>query len=215
MANYSGRTAMRKIRALLLAVAMGIMTAAMPFGAGFARAETSQKAPPSLIAAVQVDLKDRDDLKDVLRDRGLTLKQCVFLERLHHGQPQQAWFAWLPCMAGANNGEFYLYARSGDGWRQILHGFGQFWQVCAKADPPCPAPWSKRRSGSAHGWPDLAVWVHGSVNEGGQFLYRFDGHVYTMVACRLEHAAALEPTHRLVHREKFASEPTYSPCPQQ
>ncbi len=151
-------------------------------------------APLGLLAALRTDLK-RD-----LEELGLTLKECVDLERFDHGQPQAAWLAWLPCRTGANIGEFYLYARSGNGWRQILHGFGTFWQVCAKADPPCPAPWSKRRSSSAHGWPDLAVWEHYSVNEQEQTIYRFDGQVYTKVACRIEHAAAPEPT--------------YSPCPQ-
>jgi hypothetical protein len=90
-------------------------------------------------------------------------------------------------LAGGTGGsDLFLYIRSGNGWRQILRSWGQSLVLCAQAvGPPCPLPTgSERGSGGTHGWPDLKLWVHESVNEGNQWVYRFDGTVYKPVACR-------------------------------
>src|SRR6516164_8024749 len=139
-----------------------------------------------LLATLQSDLKeDLTETKRCPEQEGLSWNENLDaepldLDRTHHALLVQGIGR---CLAGNANSPIFLYIRAGIGWRNILY-VGQSLQICAQAHPPCPAAKGhSRKPASAHGWPDLAIWRHGSAMEGDQLVYRFDGNVYKLVGC--------------------------------
>ena len=193
----------------LVLTAVFTMIAAVPFGPMFGQTEPNQRAaeiPSDLLATLQNDLKEDelDEAKSCLEREGLSWSEIVRVTRFDLNRPRQAWLVegLGPCLAGNANGLKLLYIRADNGWRKILDDSGQSLEVCAQAVPPCPvSSGSERRSTSTHGWPDLALWRHGSASEGDQLVYRFDGNVYKKIAC----------SHRSPGGNHH-SEPRYSPC---
>jgi hypothetical protein len=122
----------------------------------------------------------------LLEREGLSWNDILRARRFDLDRPRRGWLleGLGPCLAGNANDLKLLYIRVDDGWRKILDEFGQSLIACAQAVPPCPVPSrSSRRSSSTHGWPDLALWQHGSASEGDQRVYQFNGNVYEEIAC--------------------------------
>jgi len=174
-----------------------------------AQSDRNQKAaeiPADLLATLQSDLKDDlAETKSCLEQEGLSWNESLDAERFELNRAH----AWLVqgigrCLAGNANSPIFLYIRAGIGWRNILY-VGQSLQICAQAHPPCPAAKGhSRKPASAHGWPDLAIWRHGSAMEGDQLVYRFDGNVYKLVGCN-------HVQYRNANRQS-QSQPRYSSC---
>jgi hypothetical protein len=164
--------------------------------------------PFDLLATLQSDLKeDLAETKSCLEQEGLSWNESLdaeplYLDRTHHALLVQGIGR---CLAGNANSSIFLYIRAGNSWRKLLYNIGQSLQICAKAYPPFPAVNEpKRKSASTRGWPDSAIWRHGSAWEGDQLVYRFDGNRYKMVGC----------TH-VQHRNpnvQSLSKPRYSSC---
>jgi hypothetical protein len=177
-----------EMKTLIMTVMVTIFAATVPFDMTLGQTEPDQKVSDvraGLLARFQKDLP-RDDLeyvKSCLEREGLSWNDTARVTRLDFGRSRQAWLVegLGPCLAGNANGLKHLYIRVGDGWREILDDVAQSLEVCAEAVPPCPA--SKPRSPGTHGWPDLALWHHGSASEGEQHVYRFNGNVYKEVFC--------------------------------
>jgi hypothetical protein len=168
-----------------------IVATAVQSGVTFGQTAPDQKAaeiPSDLLATLRKDVKEDKDDKACLEEpdspplEGQIVTSWLDLKRLQ--QAALVVRGVMPCLGGNDNGELFLYIRAGNGWRQILHTWGQGVEVCAQAISPCPVPiGSGRRSIGAHGWPDLELWRHASASEGDQIVYRFDGNVYKAVAC--------------------------------
>jgi hypothetical protein len=182
---------MLRIKTLILIVVVTTIATTVPFGMTFARTQPNQKAahiPSDLLATVQHDLK-RDELEDTnscLAREDLSWDDILRATRFDRNTPRQVWVVegLGPCLAGNANGLTLLYIRARNGWRKILDDVTQSLAVCSQAVPPCPAPpQSEPRSASSHGWPDLALWHHGSASEGEQHVYRFNGTAYKEIAC--------------------------------
>jgi hypothetical protein len=180
-----------RIKTLILIVVVTTIADTVPFGMAFARTQPDQKAahiPSDLLAAVQHDFK-RDELQEAnscLEREGLSWDGILRATRFDRNAPRQVWLVegLGPCLAGNANGVKLLYIRARNGWRKILDDFGQSLMVCSQAVPPCPTPYrSEPRTAGSRGWPDLALWHHGSANEGEETVYRFDGDVYKEIAC--------------------------------
>jgi hypothetical protein len=197
------------MRTLILTVVVTMVAATVPSGVMFGQTEPHQKAaeiPSDLLATLQHDLTE-DELeyaKSCLERESLSWNQIVRVMRFDLNRSRQAWLVegLGPCLAGNANGIKLLYIRADHGWRKILDDSGQSLGVCAQAVPQCAVPGgSARRSMSTQGWPDLALWRHGSASEGDQLVYRFDGTVYKKIACR----------HRSPGENRY-SKPRYTPC---
>jgi hypothetical protein len=179
------------IKTLILIVVVTAFVTMVPFGVTFAQIQPDQKAahiPSDLLATVQHDLK-KDELEDTnscLEREGLSWDDILRAGRFDHNAPRQVWLVegLGPCLAGNANGLTLLYIRAGSGWRKILDDITQSLALCSQAVPPCPV---RRRSepisAGTRGWPDLALWHHGSASEGEQRVYRFNGNVYKEIAC--------------------------------
>jgi len=168
--------------------------------------------PPDLIATLQSDLtqdKDYDKLyKSCFEEPGTPpLEEHVIAWRLDFNRPQQIALALRGrnCLGGNDNGELYLYIRAGNGWRKLLHTWGQSLYVCTREVLRCRLRGEfERKSTSRYGWPDLAVWRHNSAHDGDQLVFQFDGKLYEAVTC---HRVSYQNPHG-----KPNSKPTYSPC---
>jgi YVTN family beta-propeller protein len=168
--------------------------------------------PSDLVAALQKDLtqdKDYDKLyKSCFADSHTSLlAEHVVAWRLDLNRPQQIALALRGrnCLGGNDNGELYLYIQAGNGWRQLLHTWGQSLYVCAHEVPLCRLKGGfERRSTSRYGWPDLAIWRHNSAHDGDQLVFHFDGKRYKAIAC---HRVSYQNPHG-----KPNLTATYSPC---
>jgi hypothetical protein len=164
--------------------------------------------PSDLLATLKSDLKeDLAETKSCLEREGLTWNEGLDAEPLDLDRTRHALLVQGigRCLAGNANSPVFLYISAGNGWRRLFYNIGQSLQICTKAYPPCPAvKGPKRKSAIKPGWPDLAIWRHGSAWEGDQLVYRFDGNIYKMVCC----------TH-VQHRNpnvQSGSQPRYSSC---
>ena len=204
---------MGRIKTLMLAVVVGMLAATVPCGVTLAQTEPNQKAgeiPHDLLAALQNDLKDDlEETKSCLEQNGLSWNESLDVERFDFNQTRHGWLVQGlgRCLAGNDNSPTFLYIRDGDSWRKLLYEIGQSLEICAPhTGRPCPVPReSKRKSPSAHGWPDLALWRHSSAWESDQLVYRFDGNVYKVIACNVVDYG--NPTNG-----QHYSRPRYSPC---
>jgi hypothetical protein len=190
---------MRKGRWAILIAAAALIAAAVPGSAAVpAQAKPDHETaeiPSDLLATLWHDLKDDKYFRDCMETEQPVVRPFGL------NQPRRPAFVLSPCPGGNAGNELFLYIRSNTGWRQVLRTWGQSLLICAQADPPCPLPTGSERS-STDGWPDLELWVHESVDEGNQFVYRFDGNVYRPVACR----------HVLYDRHDDHSKPSSTPC---
>jgi hypothetical protein len=159
------------------------MIAAAQFSVTFA--QTEPVIPSDLFAALQKD-PGRELLECMREPDAPPLKDLVDARRFDLHRRQEAWLveAISPCASAVGNGPKLLYIRVDKRWRKIFEGFGQGVSVCAEADPPClGSNGSERGSAPMHGWPDLAIWYHGSAGSGSQTVHRFDGRAYKAVLC--------------------------------
>jgi hypothetical protein len=141
------------VRSGALAVAVAMIAAAQ---LGVAFAQTEPVVPPDLLAALQKDAKGDVNLECIREPDAPPLQDQVRAERFDLDRRQEAWLVYgINRCAAANNGPYFLYIRVDKGWRMILEGFGQ----------------SLGLGGSAgvHGWPDLALYMHGSASSGSHF----------------------------------------------
>jgi len=189
--NFRG-VIVRCMKILVLAAVVTMITATVPLEVAFGQTKPAQKAhevPPDLLATLQKDLRADKGYQKCLETEpdSPPLEEQVVVDRLDLNRPQQPALllrGGMPCLGGNDNGELFLYIRAGIDWRTILHSWGQGVMVCPDAVLPCPVPSRfSRRLIDTHGWPDLAVWQHGSATEGDQREYRFNGEVYKEVAC--------------------------------
>jgi hypothetical protein len=134
-----------------------------------AATERTQKAdiPSDLLTTLQSDLKeDLAETKSCLEREGLTWNESLNAEPLDLDRTRHALLVQGigRCLAGNANSPIFLYIRGGNGWRRLLYNIGQSLQICTQAYPPCPAvKGPKRKSAIKRGWPDLAIWRHGSA----------------------------------------------------
>jgi hypothetical protein len=135
-------------------------------------AQKTAQLPSGLLPALGRDLKD--ELKSY-GDECLPLQKHFHAARFDLDRPQEAWLVEgiAPCMVAANNGEMFLYVRRGKGWHLLLHDVGNglgFWPGTGR-----------------YGWPDLALYSHGSASCEALTVYRFDGKVYNAIGgCQCE-----------------------------
>lgn len=182
---------MGRIKTLMLAV-VGMLVVTVPSGETFGQTKPTQKAgdiPSDLLAVIQIDLRDDlEDTKSCLQREGLSWNESLHAEHIDLRRTQHAWFVkgLGRCLAGNANSPMFLYVRADNNWRKLLYEIGQSLEVCGPSGRPCPVPKGfERKSRSAHGWPDLALWRHSSAWESDQLVYRFDGNVYKVIACNV------------------------------
>ena len=177
---------MGSMKTLLLVVFITTLAGSVTLAAT-ERKQKKADIPSDLLATLQSDLKeDLAETKSCLEQEGLSWNESLDAEPLDLDRTHHALFVHgiRRCLAGNANSPIFLHIRAGNGWRRLLYNIGQSLQVCTKAYPPCPAvKGPKRKSGITHGWPDLAIWRHGSAWEGDQLVYRFDGDMYKLVGC--------------------------------
>jgi hypothetical protein len=184
---------MGRIRTLMLAVVVGMLTVTVPSGVTFAQTKPNQivgDISSNLLAMIKIDLgDDLEETKSCLEREGLSWNESLDVERFDLNRTRHGWLVQGlgKCLAGNANGPTFLYIRDGDIWRKLLYEIGQSLEICAPhTGRPCPLPKGfERKSSSAQGWPDLALWRHSSAWESDQLVYRFDGKVYKVIACNV------------------------------
>ena len=143
-----------------------------------AQHDRASGAPASLLATLQKDLQAELEGQE---DECLPLEDHVDISRFDLGPAKDAWYieGHYPCFGGNDIWDQLLYVRAGEGWRRILDASGNWLQVCARADPPCPVPIQpQRRSTGANGWPDLGLTMKPPPSI---VRLQFDGKVYKAV----------------------------------
>jgi|SRR5579862_2585646 len=120
--------------------------------------------PRDLVKVVRADLPDYlgddcPDLADSIRTTWLRLNSAgwsVVIQGIRH------------CFAGANNGSYFVYTHTENGWRKILDASGnRVYRLSTKTNE----------------WQDLTVRQHSSAFESIRMIYKYDGNTYRATAC--------------------------------
>jgi hypothetical protein len=126
--------------------------------------------PSDVLRMIRDDL-EADDAKDCLEAAHTTFEQMLETHplQLHgNGRPALLVKGFGPCLGGANNGPFLIYASFGTGWRKVFKRTG------VEAKP---------RSTSTLGWRDLEFWQHESAFRSIRVIYKFNGERYRPDQC--------------------------------